>query len=121
MPPIEEPVHVLTYGRYKLAKAMITWSQNRLTGRALWPLRVYVKAAAFAMEAAFGGKYLTMFIVSSPVLGFWAGQKIGGSLPWGLVGAYAAMTVAALTPLGLYSLAQLLGAKEEKDFVLVEG
>jgi len=118
MPPIKEPIHALSYGRYKLAKAVINWSNNILTARMLWPVRVYMKAGATVLEDEVASKYLTVFIVSSPVLGYYAMKKLGFS-GWKalLVGGYLGMTAGALIPTTLFGLAQALGAAKEEDFL----
>jgi hypothetical protein len=118
MPPIKEPIHALAYGRYKLAKAVINWSNNILTARMLWPVRVYMKAGATVLEDEVASKYLTVFIISSPVFGYYAMKKLGIS-GWKalLVGGYLGMTAGALVPMTLYGLAQALGAAKEKDFL----
>lgn len=118
MPPIEEPVHTLAYGRYKLSKAIIGWANRSMTARLLWPVRVYLKTGATAIEDAIASKYLTVFIISSPIVGVWALKKLGytglGSM---LVGGYLGMVAGAVLPMALYSFSQALGAAEEKDFL----
>lgn len=119
MPPLKEPVHTLSYGRYKLAKAIVSWSDKNFQSKLLWPVKVYVKAGAYAMEDIFGGKYLTMLILSSPVLGFWLARKFGKSVFLDIFGGYAGMAVGAILPLALFSAAQFLGERKEKDFLWI--
>ena len=119
MPPLKEPIHTLSYGRYKLAKAIVAWTDKNLQSKFFWPLRVYVKAGAYAMEDIFGGKYLTMLILSSPLLGFWVARKFGKNIALDALGGYAGMAMGALLPLALFSAAQFLGAKKEKDFLWI--
>jgi len=120
MPPLQEPVHTLAYGRYKLAKAVVSWADKHMHGKVLWPMRVYVKAAAYAMEDFFGGRYLTMLILSSPLLGAWLARKVvGKGLSWEIFGGYAGMAMGALLPVALFSLAQFLGERKEKDFLWI--
>jgi hypothetical protein len=118
MPPIKEPIHTLAYGRYKLSKAVISWSNSTLTARMLWPVRVYLKAGATALEDAVASKYLTVFIISSPVIGYYTMKRLGFT-GWTalLLGGYLGMTAGALLPMTLFGLAQALGAAEEKDFL----
>jgi hypothetical protein len=118
MPPIKEPIHTLAYGRYKLSKAVINWSNSTLTARMLWPVRVYLKAGATALEDAVASKYLTVFIISSPVVGYYTMKRLGFT-GWTalLLGGYLGMTAGALLPMTLFGLAQALGAAEEKDFL----
>ncbi len=118
MPPIEEPIHTLAYGRYKLSKTVLNWADQTLTGRMLWPVKVYTKAGATALEDIVGSKYLTAFIVSSPIFGVWMLRHAGFTgLGWTLAGGYLGMTVGALLPIGLFALSQMLGAGKEEDFI----
>lgn len=119
MPALKEPIHTLSYGRYKLAKSIINWSEKSLQSRIMWPVKVYVKAGAYAMEDIFGGRYLTMLILSSPLLGFWLARRFGKSIFLDVLGGYTGMAIGALLPLALFSAAQLLGEKKEKDFLWI--
>ena len=118
MPDLKEPIHTLAYGRYKLSKNVISWANHSLTGRVLWPVRVYTKASATALEDIIGSEYLTAFIVSSPIVGVWFLRKLGYSGIGALVvGGYLGMLAGALLPFGLFSLSNALGAAEEKDYL----
>jgi hypothetical protein len=121
MPALEEPIHTLSYGRYKLAKSIINWSDKNLQSSILWPVKIYVKAGAYAMEDILGGKYLTMLILASPLLGIWFVRKYGKNLPLDVFGGYTGMALGALLPLALYSAAKFIGEKEEKDFLWITG
>jgi len=114
MPPLREPVHTLSYGRYKLARSVVNWADRAFAGKAFWPARIYVKSAAYAMEDVVGSQYLTMFIVTSPLLGIWLTRKIWGGGPWTVVvGAYLGMLAGALLPLGLYRVGRFIENREE--------
>jgi len=118
MPPLEEPIHTLAYGRYKLSKTVLDWAETTFTGRLLWPVKIYTKASATALEDIVGSRYLSAFIVSSPLVGIYALRLFGYSgWGWAVLGGYLGMTVGALLPLGLFTLSRLLGAAEEKDFL----
>jgi len=118
MPALQEPIHALAYGRYKLSKAIIGWANRSLTARVLWPVRVYMKASATALEDVIASKYLKMFIIASPVFGIWALRKMGytglGSV---VLGGYLGMFAGAVLPIGLFSFAKALNPAEEKDFL----
>ena len=118
MPPLEEPIHTLAYGRYKLSKTVLDWAESTLTGRLLWPVKIYTKAGATALEDIVGSRYLSAFIVSSPLVGIYALRRLGFcSWGWTLFGGYLGMTVGALLPMGLFALSRLLGAAKEEDFL----
>jgi len=89
-----------------------------MTARMLWPVRVYLKAGATALEDAVASKYLTVFIMSSPIIGYYTMKRLGFT-GWTaiLLGGYLGMTAGALLPMTLFGLAQALGAAEEKDFL----
>lgn len=118
MPPLVEPKHTLAYSRYKLSKTVLTWADQTLTGRLLWPVKVYMKAGATALEDIVASEYLTIFIITSPLVGIYALRRLGytglGAI---LIGGYLGMTMGAMLPMTLFSLSQALGAAKEKDFL----
>jgi hypothetical protein len=119
MPSLKEPIHTLSYGRYKLAKAIVGWTDKNLQSKPLWPVKVYIKAGAYAMEDILGGQYLTMIILSSPFIGLWLVRKFGKNMALDVLGGYAGMALGALLPLLLFSASRLIGEKKEKDFLWI--
>jgi len=118
MPPLVEPQHTMAYSRYKLSKTVLTWADRSLTGRLLWPAKIYLKAGATALEDIVDSQYLNILIITSPLAGIYALRSLGyTSLGSVLVGGYLGMTMGALLPMALFGLAQALGAAEEKDFL----
>lgn len=118
MPPLVEPQHTLAYSRYKLSKTVLSWADQTLTARLLWPVKVYMKAGATALEDIVGSEYLTIFIMTSPLVGIYALRQLGYTGLWSLlIGGYLGMTLGAMLPMTLFGLSQALGAAEEKDFL----
>lgn len=118
MPPLVEPQHTLAYSRYKLSKTVLNWADSTLTGRLLWPVKIYMKAGATALEDIVGSQYLNIFIITSPLVGIYGVRRLGYSgLGAILFGGYLGMAMGAMLPMALFGLAQALGAAEEKDFL----
>ena len=118
MPPLVEPQHTLAYSRYKLSKTVLSWADTTLTSRLLWPIKIYMKAGATALEDIVGSQYLTVFIMTSPLVGIYALRRFGYTGMWSvLLGGYLGMTMGAMLPMTLFGLSQALGAAEEKDFL----